>query len=152
MLAEYRELCIQSSGCPITACSYFQYQEYPKFMTFFYVSMFLLEIIYMLTWFSLFLEACYRFSGVAKRLQKSDNGLLTLILPWRLEKSDVISQSCTYRAHIAIFGMWGFVGITAMSYVSMWSAPGFGLVNSEGTGMLYFGSDWNEFPIPTCVT
>lgn len=120
-------------------------------MTFFYVGMYSLEIIYMLVWFSIFLEACYRLSGIAKLMAKSDNGLLACILPWRAEKNEHVTQNCYFRAHIAVFGMWGFVGITAMSYISTWSAPGFGLVNSEGTGMLYFGSDWNEFPIPSCV-
>eukprot|EP00966_Prymnesium_polylepis_P069328 1611413-Prymnesium_polylepis.1 len=34
--AEWRNYCLATHGSPITACSYFQYEESPGFMTFFY--------------------------------------------------------------------------------------------------------------------
>ena len=30
---------------PISACSYFQFEEYPAFMIFFYISMYVIELV-----------------------------------------------------------------------------------------------------------
>ena len=134
---------------PITACSYFQYQEYPEFMTFFYVGMYLLEIIFNLCFLAIFLEAVFRGGVVAKKLSKSEEGLLTCLLPWRCDKSQHCGQLCANRAYLPLTCIFSCIGITMMTYISTWNAPGFGVSHSAGTGMLYFGSDWNVFPIPS---
>ena len=41
----WRDECIKSMGLPISACSYFQYEEYPAFMSFFYIVHFVTTII-----------------------------------------------------------------------------------------------------------
>ena len=45
MSTEWRDYCIETAGMPLSACSYFQYEEFPGFMTFYYVAMLLVFVI-----------------------------------------------------------------------------------------------------------
>ena len=85
-------------------------------MTFFYVGMYLLEIVYNLYWVAICLEAVFRFSGVVKKAWFSENGLLSLVLPWRCDKSAHCGQQCAVRACFPLVCLWASIGITMRTY------------------------------------
>ena len=151
-MTEWRDYCIQSSGMPISACSYFQYQEYPAFMTFFYVAMYSLEVLMfciVLYWTTSTMQA---FADVLSKIRKSEGGLVSLLTWWGNEKNPFITQSCYLRFSFCLGRFTSMQGLRViLIYLSCLYAPGFGLLNSSGTGMWYLGSSWNEAPVPSCA-
>lgn len=43
--SEWRRRCMATNGAPIVACSYFQYEQYPSFMSFFFVIYFIFVLV-----------------------------------------------------------------------------------------------------------
>ena len=146
--AEWREYCIESSGMPINACSYFQSEEFPAFMGFFYFAQYFIQVVHLIFRIYVVSRTCKDLIGCLKRTRKYDGGLRALLTPWGVEKSPEATQMTAYRFGIALPYIWCFAGMSFCVAVTSAFAPGFGLVNSLGTGKLYFGSKWNEFPLP----
>ena len=140
---EWRDACIASSGMPMSACSYFQFEEFPAFMTVFYVSICLLYSFQ----YSIYLKHLVRVFWAASITIKRV-GIAQICSATALEKSPHVKQVWAFRG---VFSVSLFFGVSAAGYMFFFSfllAPGFGLLNSLGSSKLYLGSLWNAFPIP----
>ena len=137
---------------PIHACSYYQYELFPGFMTFFYVMMYTLEVGLTCLRLYIFGSACSQFVGMLKRTRYYDGGLKALLTPWGCDKSPEVTQFNVIRLTLGTCILWMFSGLMFNNYINAIIAPGFGLINGATTsGKLYFGALWNYAPIPTCA-
>ena len=118
-------------------------------MTFFYASMYILELVYVLFWLGVFIDALRKCIPRMRKISKDVNGPLSFVLPWRADKNQHCSQPCCLRAPEPLTGWYSIAGVVWLSFLSAWSAPGLGLTHSSGTGMMYFGAKWNVDPIPS---
>ena len=149
--AEWRDYCIESSGMPISACSYFQYEEYPGFMTFFFVAMVVLQIVWAsvcISWAVASLPGLFR---AFKTVKNSEAGLKAFATPWAIDAVPGCTQAITVRLIQPFLFVLAVMPIPMMFLASTWTAEGYGLLNSANTGKLYFGALWNEFPLPSCA-
>lgn len=142
---EWRDECIKTGGAPLFACSYFAYEEYPAFMTIFYllhyggfVAHLILELIYSHTeaqkWFMKMYRQHKGISWVWKPAQWEKAGGAFAILNYEHNLYPLI---ITYSLLFSGIEFYEFFG------------SGMGLVNSFGSGKLYYGADWNQTPIPS---
>ena len=145
-LAEWRDRCIESSGLPLNACSYFQYEEYPTFMTCFYSLMYVLQgLLVMIRGVMLFKSLFGLITCIGASL-KQDQGVEGTITPWGCEKNSTCSQVTVFKRILQIF-MQSFVSLSTCIYVTLAFQEGFGLFNSQGSGSVYFGSLLNYYPL-----
>lgn len=150
-MTEYRDLCIASSGFPLSACSYFIYQEYPAFITFYYVAMYTLFLLDVIIKWLVIWEGTLLMRRVIYNNLVQTRDLEALCTPWGCEKNPEVTITCTVRT-VGVFAMalyWSPPDICCL-IISLFG-KGVGLVNSFGTGALYFGAGWNEYPLPTCA-
>ena len=136
---------------PISACSYFQYQEYPSFMTFFYIAMGSIDLAFYIFLIVTTAKATIAFyNDWVVKVRKMEGGLMAVTTPWGQEKHPACTQMCVLKHTSAFFRLMYYGGFrTLLVFTSMLVAPGFGLLASSDTGTLYLGSDWNKFPVPS---
>ena len=150
---EWRDFCIASSGMPLSACSYFMYDEFPTFMLVFYIVMFVLELFiscFKARFVFLSLKAIKHCCASGYR-RDGPSVFRAWFTPWGIDKSPDVSSIClTFQAQ-AVFHWTTQAALVLTLYFTAFAEPGFGLVNSFHTGKLYFGALWNHFPLPTCA-
>jgi hypothetical protein len=132
---------------PINACSYFQHELMPGFMTFFYITIYLCTLSLNVFKMYVVLMGFAQLSACLKHTQKAEGGLLALFTPWGLEKAPTITHMIFYKYILAITAATLCSGTSLCAYMTALQEPGFGLLNSMGTGSLYFGSQWNDYPL-----
>ena len=132
---------------PIAACSYFQYEISPGFMTFFYIALYTLELIAVCCRLYITIYLINEMVKCAKRTHKYEGGLLALQTPWGMDKSPECTQLMSIKMTLALPNLWCYAGTLYCAYITAMCHPGFGLLSSVPTGKLYFGSKWNEYPL-----
>ena len=115
--AEWRDYCIQSSGLPIHACSYFQYEEFPEVMTAFYGLMFACELLFVIGWVVKFLEASKIVYSCCRKQSNSPGGLRALLTPWGFTHSKAFHQQDLV---IIVYLAYPPISIAIMSWYFVW--------------------------------
>jgi len=143
---EWRDFCIESSGSPISACSYFMAEEYPGFMAFFHAAMYLnfISLVALRTY--LFIGVLHVFKSWAGSAK--EYGYESIFTPWGCERNPSCTQVRFLRIWAASTPSWIPEIIIICAYISGLFSPGIGLANSFSTGRLYYGADWNKTPMP----
>jgi len=142
---EWRDECIKTGGAPLFACSYFAYEEYPAFMTIFYVLYYGGFVVH------LTLEMIYSHFEVQKwfmKMYRQHKGVGWVWKPAQWEKAGGAFAILNYEHNlyplVITYGLL-FSGIEFYEFFG----SGMGLTNSFGSGKLYYGADWNQTPIPS---
>ena len=142
---EWRDFCIETAGMPLSACSYFQHEEYPVFMTFYWIALYMMY----------FFETAFRFAffyvhwigprSCPRAILATKDDLGDILTPWGLEKNPNCRQMYIWYIWYSIF---------SLLYATQWAdayqtvfGDGIGLIHSMRSGKLYLGAQWNEFPI-----
>lgn len=143
---QWRDHCIASSGMPLNACSYFQYVEFPGFMTFFYIMMYVLEVAMHLTHIYAGIVVVYLVFRLVVRAMKNEGGIWTIMMPWGCMKSPDLSAPKFFTMVFMLY-VFNVAWPSLMIYTVALIQPGFGLASSMHTGMLYFGALLNYSPL-----
>lgn len=173
LLAEWRDYCIETSGVPLSACSYFMYEEYPTFMSFFYIMMLILFLI------EVVIRVCERYftrceqafgalpfadadrpgpvqfsaiycrllgpKSITRALMAHEDDCGDAFTPWGCQKNPNCRQTDFYPFVFLGVGIFCLLQWSDVVY-TIWG-PGIGLVHSIPSGKLYLGADWNNFPV-----
>jgi len=145
---EWRDRCIETCGMPMVTCSYFLYQEFPAFMTFFHVFMPIVAFINQLLRCFLALEVFGRCAMCLKTAYKANN-LKSALTPWGMERNPQLSQVCFLRGMWTSYAFTFSLGFLVLNYYTIYNSQGLGVLNSVGTGSLYYGATFNEHPLST---
>lgn len=125
----------------------FQFEEAPAFMALFYLTLYLVQIILYTVRVYVFYHGTKQFIACLWRTKDYEGGLKALLTPWGAEKSPECRQVTVFAYSCVFLFAWISNGYVMTSHITALVEPGFGLLNSVGTGKLYFGSTWNHFPL-----